>query len=243
MVSLSRGYAHVPLALVSVLLMVFLIAGLLGRRVDGVWDSALRIGTPVGTPVAITPARAAPPRVLELAPAPEPSASPVAIAVPSLPVRVELPAAAAPSNRYVLESGPFLTAEVADRVEDQLNQLGYATVRFRTQKVRRLYRVVLTGFASAAEARRAVAHVGRGTVVTGDEGPAVLVERYFSLREAVAAGRALRARNLQVRVDQDLGPAVIYHVRYGQFGTETAAEARSEELAALGLASQVVKVR
>ncbi|MGH7264399.1 MAG: SPOR domain-containing protein, partial [Candidatus Rokuibacteriota bacterium] len=157
-------------------------------------------------------------------------------------VPVEPPASVSP-DRYVLETGPFFSAEVADRLEDQLHQLGYATARFRKQESRRVYRVLVTGFASRREARRVAGELGRGSVVTGDDGLEVLVERHGTLREAVAAARTLRSRGRAARVDEGFGPAVIYHIRYGQFGTEAQAEARSEELAALGVASQVVRVR
>jgi hypothetical protein len=44
-------------------------------------------------------------------------------------------------------------------------------------------------------------------------------------------------------VEERVGPTVIYHIRYGQFRSHALAEVRAEELAVLGVASQVVKVR
>ncbi|MGH7263408.1 MAG: hypothetical protein ACREMB_00945, partial [Candidatus Rokuibacteriota bacterium] len=78
MLSLFRGYAHVPLALVTFLLIVVVIAWFLERRVDGVWDPALWITVPVRTAVTITPG-AAPPSTAAAAeppPVPEPAVAP-----------------------------------------------------------------------------------------------------------------------------------------------------------------------
>jgi len=109
--------------------------------------------------------------------------------------------------------------------------------------VRRVYVVSATGFASGREAQRAAAEIGRGTMVESDQGIELVVERVPSLGEAVAASRPLRVRGFEVRVDPDVSPAVIYHVRYGQFASQAAAEARGEDLALFGLVSRVVKVR
>jgi SPOR domain len=248
MITLGRRYAHVPLGLVSVLLVVVLIAWLLERRVDGVWEAALRIAGPV--PVAVTLA------------APLPLASPVAASsdvppaadvlvlpaepppVPApAPVAVAPPLAGPAGERYVLESGPFLSAEAADRVEDQLNHLGYPTVRFRKQEVRRLYVVRAVGLASVGEAQRAADELGRGLVVEGEGGVELIVERLATLGEAIVAARPVRARGFEVRIDDAASPVVIYHVRYGQFASQGVAEARGEELALFGLVSRVVKTK
>ncbi len=247
MLDFFRRYAHVPLGLVSVLLMVVVTAWLLERRVDGVWDLALRITAPIPTAVTIapSPAVATPnpetPAPREVAVRPDPAPAPPAPPPAAAPATV--PAPSAPVDRYVLETGPFLSAETADRVEDQLHRLGYATVRFRKLEMRRLYRVAVIGFASLPDARRAAAELGRGSAVDREDGPEVVLDRLPSLGEAIASARALRAGAYQVRVDDDLGPTVIYHIRYGQFPTHAAADARSEELAVFGLASRVVKVR
>jgi cell division protein FtsN len=230
---------------VSVLLVVAIIALLLERQVE-VWDPAFRIAAPVPAAVTLaTTAVAAPVEPISVSeaapPAPPNPAPPPALEV--APVAPPPPPPTAPAERYALESGPFVSAEAADRIEDQLNHLGYATVRFRKQEVRRLYVVSVVGLASARDARRAAGEIGRGTVVEGEEGVVVQVERLPSLGEAVVAARAVRDRGFEVRVDEDLGPAVIYHVRYGQFSSQPEAEARGEELALFGLTGHVVKVK
>lgn len=244
---LSRRYAHVSLGLVSVLLVVAVIAWILVRRVDGVWDTAFRIAAPARAVVTIAPAPALAPATPP-APPPEPAEPPAAPGPPAPPLpdpapAAEPPAAVPPPERYVLESGPFTSADAADRIEDQLNRLGYATVRFRKQEVRRLYVVVATGFPSAREARRGATELGRGAVVETEDGAELQVDRLPSLHEAIAVARAVRAHGVEVRVDEDLSPTAIYHLRYGQFGSEAAARARSEELALFGLASRVLKAR
>jgi hypothetical protein len=64
MLTLTRRYTHVPLGIVSVLLVVAIVVWLLERHVDGLWDPALRIAAPVPAAVTIatisTPAAAAP---------------------------------------------------------------------------------------------------------------------------------------------------------------------------------------
>lgn len=256
MLGLGRRYAHVPLGGVTLLLMIAVIAWLLEQRVDGVWDPALRIAAPVPTAVTIAPgpaesatapgpADAATREVPEVAVL-EPAASPPPVAAAPEPPRAPARAAAlpppAPVERWALESGPFTAAESADRLEDQLNQLGYGTVRFRTQKVVRLYVVAATGFSSAPEARRAATELG-GTVVEADGRAELMLDRLPSLGEAIAVARPLRARGFEVQVAEEVGPAVIYHVRYGQFDGRAVAEARSEALALLGVQSRVVKVK
>ena len=242
-----RRYAHVPLGGVILLLIVVVIAWLLERRVDGVWDPALRIAVPVPPAVTIAPSPS------EVGPAVaathEASTLPVTLGTEPDPIpRVEEPVRAAavapaePAPQYVLESGPFTSSVVADRLEDQLSRLGYPTIRFRKQEVMRLYVVVATGFDSTQKARRAAAELGRGSVVEVDGAAQVLLDRATSLGEAIAVARPVRARGYEVRVEEKMAPAVIYHIRYGQFDTQAESEARREALAPLGVQSRVVKV-
>jgi len=235
-------YAHVPAAIVSVLLLFAVIAWLLARRGDGLWDPGLRLAGPVAPVVSLSPE---PQEASPLAPAVAARAAPEPAA--ATPDRRRTPEATPPlpaADRYALESGPFGSPELADRVEDRLNGMGHATIRFRKQDPTRLYVVALTGFPSGEEAERAVRELGRGAVVDIAGGASeVLVAQLPTLGEAVAAARPLRARGFQVRVSEALSPALIYHVRYGQFGTRAEAQARSDELTRSGIRSRVVKVR
>ncbi len=228
--TLARRYAHVPLGIVSLLLVVAIIAWLLERRVDGIWEPALLIAAPI------------PPVVSIASPALSRSDPPVANG-PREPTAPPPPGYGARTERYALESGPFRSAETADQRENQLNRLGFATIRFRKQDVARLYVIAATGFASVPDAKRAAVELGSGTVAQADHGAEVLLHRLPLLHDAVVAARALRDRGFEVRVGEEASPTVIYHIRYGQFTTQAAAHARSEEIARLGLSNRVVKVR
>jgi hypothetical protein len=229
-------YAHVPLAALSVLLLLGVITGLMGYGVGG-WNLPWHFGPPAPGVVALAPS------------GPEGTASPVDRRAPAAVPRVlpragERQAAArepvgAPL-RFVLESGPFASPELADRMEEQLNQLGHATVRFRHQDLMRLYVVSLTGFAARDEALEAAQQARRGTVVDGPDGPEVVVAQTRSLGEAVAAARPFRARGAQVRMTEALAPIVVYQLRYGHFGRRADAQTLREELARDGVASRVV---
>jgi cell division protein FtsN len=240
---LGRRYAHVPLGLVTMLLVVSIIAWLLERRVDGVWDPALRIAVPLPAAVTIAPVPAG--AVTRLPDPPPVAPEPLVAVAPaaSTPAPAESPAPPAAEERYVLESGPFASAEAADRIEDQLNRLGFATVRFRKQDVRRLYLVALVGLPSLREARRVTGELGRGSVQETADGIEIVLDRVATVGEAVTAARAARRHGFEVRVEEDVSPAVTYHLRYGQFASQAGAGARSEELALFGLASRVVKLR
>lgn len=223
MFSRVRRYADLPLGIAVVTLLILLVAALLGRRFDEIW-------------------RTPPPRVI-LPAVSEPAPPPVAAPTPPAPA----PAASAepspaPVPRYALEAGPFLAAEAADRMEELLNGLGYATVRFRAQDLTRRYRVILEGFESLEAAKRAVAELGRGTLTETPTGQIrVEVTKSVSLKDAVATGRALRARGYEARIDSTESPTFIYHLRYGQFLSESEARARARELELLGIESRVVR--
>jgi hypothetical protein len=205
----------------------------------------LRAGPPPGAPDGV-PGGATP--VVTIAPQPVP-ASPEGAAPPTgpggTPLRVprESTRRPGPAERYVLESGPFASPEAADRVEDELNRRGHATVRFRKPDAPQLHTVSLTGFLSIEEARRAATQVGRGTPVQTATGPEVLLDRLPILGMAIAAARDLRAQGHKVRVSEAPSPALLYHVRYGSFPDSRPAEAVRDELARDGIKSRVVRVR
>ncbi|MBI2460034.1 MAG: hypothetical protein HYV61_00625 [Candidatus Rokubacteria bacterium] len=224
-----RRYADVALGLAVVALLVLLVVAGLGRRLDGVF-------------------RPSPPRVL--LPAPAEVAVPPQAPTPATGPATDRPAAPggppaegdASAARYALEAGPFLAAEAADRMEELLNRLGYATIRFRKQEVTRHYRVTVEGLDSLDGAKRVVAALGRGTIVEAPGGGGhVEVTKAASLREAVVAGRALKERGYEIRIVSTESPTTIYHVRYGQFLSEDEARGRGRELEHLGVESRVVR--
>ena len=235
---LVRRYAHVPLGLVCLFALVALILWLLEQRVDAPWGSTALTQAPHQTAVPIP------------AGSPDASGAPAADSTPDAPSSA--PASAPPAvptgpvladgERYALESGPFTSPESADAREEELNRLGFATIRFRKQDLSRFYVVAASGFASTEVARRVADEVG-GAVVAGADGPELVLPRFPSLREAVAAARMLKTRGAEPRVIEEASPTVIYHIRYGQFTSQAAARSRSEELARLRLENRVVKVR
>jgi cell division protein FtsN len=225
-------YTHVPLAAVSVLLLLGAIVGLVIHRVGG-WDPPWHFGPPAPGVVALAPSGS------EGTGAPSVRARPPTLTAERRSTPMDPAAATAP---FVLESGPFASPDVADRTEEQLNRLGHPTVRFRHQDSTRLYVVSLTGFAGRDEALEAARQAGRGSVVDGPEGPEVVVAQLPSLGEAVAAARPFRARGIDVRVTEALAPIVVYHLRYGRFERRGEAQALREQLAREGIPSQVVGV-
>jgi hypothetical protein len=239
MTTLVRRYAHVPLGIVSLLSILAVIAWLVVRRVDGVSDrDPGHVAADVVSRVATV--------VEEVTHAFVPGAPPEAPAsVGSVPV-APVPAfasGAAPRERYALESGPFTSTEIAGRREDELGRLGYATVRFRRQALARAHVVTVTGVGTRGEAEQVARELGRGTVVETGGGAEVIVHRLPELRQAAALAEALRGRGFEVRIDEEVTPTVLYHVRYGQFPSHAAAQARGQELARQGLENRVVKVR
>lgn len=226
----ARRTLRLPLAVIGVILLLASIAWLLVHRTDRVWDPAGRFAA---SALPVSPAAALP----------GPTAPEARGAVARSPAPDALPRATRPPARYVLESGPFTSIEVADRLEDQLNQLGHATVRFRKQDAPRIYVVAVTGSASRDEAEQMARQIGRGTVVEAGGEFSVLVHRLSSLREAVEAARALRAQGFEARVTEAVSPAVIYHIRYGHFARRADALAFREDLARSGITSRIVKIR
>jgi cell division protein FtsN len=230
----SSRYAHVPLAVVSLALLLGVIGWLLADRLDLLSPTA-----PPAPPVVPLAA----PAPAEPAARPEAAAAPVPGAPPDAPPPAAPPARPPARTRYALESGPFQSAAAADRFEDRVSELGHATVRFRSQDTARLYVVAATGFASPGDAEQAARQLGRGTVAEIDGEVELVLERLPSLGDAIAATRVLRAQGLDVRVREAVTPVARYVVRYGQFASRADAEALGRELAGQGITSRVVKVR
>ena len=159
-------------------------------------------------------------------------------------------AAAAPAAgaRFALEFGPFMTPLEAERVERQLSQAGYQTVRFRQPTGAALYAVLIDGVPTARDAQALVAALREQGVgdafVTGEREPLnVQVGPPLALRGAVQLAERLRANGHQVRVAAQPGEAVAFVIRHGSFATPQEAEAKGQELMLLGLGNQVVRVK
>ena len=141
-----------------------------------------------------------------------------------------------------------MVSAVALGVERQLNQAGYQTVRFRRQTGAAVYAVIVEGIATARDAQALVASLrdeGLGDAkVLGENAPlTVRVGTPLPLRAAVQVAERLRAAGHQVRVSAQPGEAPTFVVRHGNFTSADEAKAKSRELARLGLANQVVRVK
>jgi succinoglycan biosynthesis transport protein ExoP len=195
---------------------------------------AMSLSPPTPPPAPDRPATAASAAPKPAAPAPKPAAP-----APSAP-----PAAA----RFAIEFGPFMTAPEAERVERQLNEAGYPTVRFRQQTGAALYAVLIEKIPSAREAQALVASLRQQgsaeAFVVGEREPlSVQVGLPLPLRGAVQTAERLRASGHQVRVAVQPGEAVVFALRHGNFATPGEAEAKGQELMRLGLGNQVVRVK
>jgi hypothetical protein len=211
------------------------------------------------------PARTVTPLVPPGAPAPEPAPSPPAggptVAVgPQIVVEPSAPAPAKPAPsaqasgvpaagaRFAIEFGPFMTAGEAERVERQLNEAGYQTVRFRQQTGAALYAVLIEKIPSVRDAQALVVTLRDqgfgGAFVVGEREPlSVQVGLPLPLRGAVQTAERLRAGGHQVRIAVQPGEAVTFAIRHGNFATLQEAETKGQELIRLGLGNQVVRVK
>jgi succinoglycan biosynthesis transport protein ExoP len=215
---------------------------------------------------ALTPPRTVtPPPAPALSPAPEPPVPALGLGpVATPPAPVERPAAVtaptpskpaaqpggppAAAGRYAIEFGPFVTAPEAERVERQLNEAGYPTVRFRQQTGAALYAVLIEKIPSARDARALVAALREqgfaDAFVVGEREPlSVQVGLPLPLRGAIQTAERLRTSGHQVRVAAQPGEAVMFALRHGNFATSGEAEAKGQELMRLGLGNQVVRVK
>ncbi|HEY3067277.1 MAG TPA: AAA family ATPase [Methylomirabilota bacterium] len=175
--------------------------------------------------------------------APPPAAPPTTTArVAPAPLRKPSPV------RFAIEFGPFLTAADSERVERQLTQAGYQTVRYRQEAGGTTHAVFVEDVATAADADNIVATLreeGLGTahVVARSGGLAVRVGEPLALRPAVQLAERLRALGHKVRIAATPDAAVTYVIRHGNFAAREDAEATGAELMRLGLAHEIVRVR
>ena len=215
------------------------------------------------SPASGGPAAPAPPAAKSPTPAPAVQKSPVpAPSAPAAPASTPSVAAAAPKQtasvkpaaaapaaalRFALEFGPFAASVDAERIERQLTQAGYQTVRFRQQTGAALYAVLLERIPGATEAQALLGTLreqgyGEAVLVRPDP-PVVRVGEPLPLRRAVELAERLRAGGYQVRVAAQPGEGAAFTVRHGSFPSRSEAGARAEELGRLGVTAQVVQVR
>jgi Mrp family chromosome partitioning ATPase/uncharacterized protein involved in exopolysaccharide biosynthesis len=200
------------------------------------------LGPPVEASGAIGPGAAGATMVVE----------PPALAASPMPVRpAPVPSAGGgPTSgaRFAVEFGPFMTAPEAERVERQLNEAGYQTVRFRQQTGAALYAVLIEKIPSARDAQTLIAALREqgfgGAFVVGErEALSVQVGLPLPLRGAVQTAERLRASGHAVRIAVQPGEAVTFAIRHGNFATLQEAETKGQELIRLGLGNQVVRVK
>jgi hypothetical protein len=216
-----------------------------------------RAATPLVPPVTLAPETPAPP--VEAPGTIQPGAAgatmvvePPAVAAPPMPLK---PAPATPGSgspasgaRFAIEFGPFMTAPEAERVERQLNEAGFQTVRFRQQTGAALYAVLIEKVPSARDAQALIAALREqgfgGAFVVGEREPlSVQVGLPLPLRGAVQTAERLRASGHAVRIAVQPGEAVTFAIRHGNFATQREAETKGQELIRLGLGNQVVRVK
>ena len=207
---------------------------------------AMSLGPATTPPASERPAPAVSASPRPAAPAPS---APSALA-PSVAASNAGPAPSGPpaAARFAIEFGPFMTAPEAERIERQLNEAGYPTVRFRQQTGAALYAVLIEKIPSAREAQALVASLRQQgfaeAFVVGEREPlSVQVGLPLPLRGAVQTAERLRASGHPVRVAAQPGEAVVFALRHGNFATSGEAEAKGQELMRLGLVNQVVRVK
>jgi len=189
----------------------------------------------------------APPAPVEK-PAPAEKSAPAVTATPKPAPQPSAGAGLPASARFAIEFGPFMTAPEAEKVERQLNEAGYPTVRFRQQTGAALYAVLVEKQPTARDAQALVATLRQqgfaDAFVVGEREPlSVQVGLPLPLRGAVQTAERLRASGYPVRVAAQPGEAVLFSLRHGNFATLGEAEAKGQELMRLGLGNQVVRVK
>jgi hypothetical protein len=199
---------------------------------------------------ALGPLPESPVPAMRLGPLAAPPAPVDRSAPPAAPPKAAatVPGAPAAAARFAIEFGPFMTAPEAERVERQLNEAGYPTVRFRQQTGAALYAVLIEKHPTARDAQALVAALRQQgfaeAFVVGEREPlSVQVGLPLPLRGAVQTAERLRASGYQVRVAVQPGEAVVFALRHGNFATLGEAEAKGQELMRLGLGNQVVRVK
>jgi cell division protein FtsN len=217
---------------------------------------------PVTAPLAVVP-----PAAPEAAPEPAASPAPVVPAqepvssTPAAPVTAPVATPASPPVgeprggaptpppvRYALALGTFPLEEDAERVEAQLNQAGFSTVRFRQQTSTRLFAVLVSSLKNPEEGQATVERLQRhghppSVLLVERTGVTVRVGPPVPLRSAVQLAEKLRASGFDARVASENAHAGQVSLRHGNFASRHEAEAASREVTRLGVANEVIQVR
>jgi hypothetical protein len=182
-----------------------------------------------------------------------PPATPLAEEVRGLSVVVSAQAApfvsrAQRSERFTIELGMLFTDADAERVERQLNEAGYQTVRFRQDPhAPPAYTVVIERARRRREADTILSALRAaglgGTVHDGAGGFSVHVDPALARRSAELVARRLRASGYAARMVAGPGPGATFVLRHGTFSTRQEAEQTGRALERLGLPNQVVQLR
>jgi cell division septation protein DedD len=152
------------------------------------------------------------------------------------------------SERFTIELGMLFTDADAERVERQLNEAGYQTVRFRQDPHAAFaYTVVVEHARDRHEASTILSALREaglvGTVHHGAAGFSVHADAALGRRSADLVARRLRASGYAVRVIAEPGTAATFALRHGTFSTRQEAEQTGRALERLGLPNQVVQLR
>jgi hypothetical protein len=156
--------------------------------------------------------------------------------------------AVAQGPRFAVEFGPFVTGAQAASTEQQINQAGHQTVRFRQQTGAALYAVLIEQVPGTRAAQTLVETLREqglpeAVVLSNGDTLSIRVGEPMLLRAAVQLGTSLRAKNHQIRVAAQPGEAQTFVIRHGNFASREEAEDRGAELERLGLPNHVVRAK
>jgi len=209
---------------------------------------------PPTPPVASTPASPA-------APSAAPAERPASTTPPAPPTparersegpREVTPAPPSPPTpppvRYALALGTFAVSEDAERVEAQLNQAGFSTVRFRQQVPAKLFAVLVASIKDPEEGQATIERLqkdgyAQSVLLVGRTGVTVRVGAPTPLRTAVQVAEKLRAAGYDARVATEPTRAGQVSLRHGNFASRAEAEEASREVARLGVPNEVIQIR
>ena len=150
--------------------------------------------------------------------------------------------------RYALALGTFAVSEDAERVEAQLNQAGFSTVRFRQQVPAKLFAVLVASIKDPEEGQATIERLqkdgyAQSVLLVGRTGVTVRVGAPTPLRTAVQVAEKLRAAGYDARVATEPTRAGQVSLRHGNFASRAEAEEASREVARLGVPNEVIQIR